>query len=361
MRRQRGATLIQALLAFAVLSLGVLGTAKLQAQLRRLADIARQQSEAVRLAQEDMESTRAAASPASGSRSIAPGADRAGNTSFTLVRNVATGGGLRSTEVLVSWPDRGGTTQRVALQSIIDDTPVALSAALQMRRDAPTLRPANGRAISIPAFARNLGDGRSAFKPNEAGTIALVMDNTTGLVTARCDSVRSDITTRDLDVSRLGTCTSIRGLMLSGAVRFSLGTAPDARRPRDKSQPLDMQLVLTDPLRADRPLCITEQHERDVSYHCVVFTLPWSGRSEIVPIGWTLGTGSTDLKACRYTADQDGSGAVDSNLEHPDEYKHVDRALMQQNFLIVTGDQPCPAPARASGEFADFATVQHQP
>jgi hypothetical protein len=93
----------------------------------------------------------------------------------------------------------------------------------------------------------------------------------------------------------------------------------------------------------------------------VVFTLPWSGRSDIVPIGWTLGLGSADLKACRYSADQDGSGAVDSNLEHPDEYKRVDRVLMQQNFLIVTGDQPCPAPARTSAEFADFATVQHQP
>lgn len=361
MRRQRGATLVQALIAFVVLSLGVLGTAKLQAQLRRHADIARQRSEAVRLAQADMEAARASARPASGSATITPGTGRAGNTTFALSRSVAAGEVPRSTEVLVRWNDRSGATQQVALQSVIDDTPVALSAALSMRRDTPALRPANGRAIHIPAFARNLGDGRSTFKPNEAGTLALVVDNASGIVTARCDGVQSGVATRDLDASRLGNCTSIRGLLLSGSIRFSLGTPPDPRRPRDKSLPLDMRLVLTDPPQADKPLCITEQREREVAYHCVVFTLPWSGRSEIVPIGWPLGSRSTDFKACRYSSDQDGSGTVDSNLEHPDEYKRVDRALMHQNFLVVMGGQPCPVPAQADGEFADDATVQHQP
>jgi hypothetical protein len=361
MRHQQGSVLVQALIAFAVLSLGVLGITKLQAQLRRHADIARQRSEAVRLAQADMEAARASTRPETRSSTFTPGADRAGNTSFALVRSVATGDGPRSTNVMVSWPDRSGTTQSITLPSIVDDTPVALSAALLMRRDAPALRPANSRAINIPAFARDLGNGRSAFKPNEAGTIAWVVDNASGLVTALCDGVRSDIATRDLDNSRLGTCTSIRGLLLSGTVRFSLSAPPDARRPRDKSLPLDMRLALTDPPKADKPLCVTEQHERDVAYHCVVFTLPWSGRSEIVPVGWTLGTSSTDLKACRYSADQDGSGAVDSNIEHPDEYKRVDRALMQQNFLVVMGDQACPAPGKAGGDFANFATVQHQP
>lgn len=361
MRRQQGAALVQALIAFAVLSLGVLGTAKLQAELRRHADMARQRSEAVRLAQADMESARAATRPEARHAAFTPGTDRAGNTSFSLVRSVAASDVPRTTEVAVSWVDRSGTTQRIALPSIVDETPVFLSAALLMRRDAPALRLATGRAVSIPAFARDLGTGRSAFKPNEAGTIAWVVDNATGLVVARCDRVRSDVATRDLDASRLGDCTSIRGLLLSGTVRFSLSALPDARRPRDKSLPLDIRLVLTDPPKTDKPLCVTEQHEWDVAYHCVVFTLPWSGRSEIVPIGWTLGSGSTDLKACRYSADQDGSGAVDSNDEHPDEYKRVDRALMQQNFLMVMGDQACPAPAKAGSDFADFATVQHQP
>ena len=69
----------------------------------------------------------------------------------------------------------------------------------------------------------------------------------------------------------------------------------------------------------------------------------------------------SDRKVCRYSADQDGSGAVDSNAEHPNEYKDVDRSLMQQNFLIVRGDQSCPVATKGDTVFADLSTVQHQP
>ena len=61
-RIQRGISLIEALIAFLVLSLGVLGMSKLQSHLRLHSDIARQRSEAVRIAQEDMEALRSFAS-----------------------------------------------------------------------------------------------------------------------------------------------------------------------------------------------------------------------------------------------------------------------------------------------------------
>lgn len=88
----------------------------------------------------------------------------------------------------------------------------------------------------------------------------------------------------------------------------------------------------------------------------------WAGRTTIVPQGWTIGTTSADLKVCRYSADQDGSGAVDQNAEHPNEYHHVDRALMQQNFLLVPGHLACPIAAPVSSAVhADLSTLQHQP
>ena len=57
--RQRGASLIEALLAFLALSLGMLALARVQTGLRAGADIARERSVAVRLAQVDTERSRA--------------------------------------------------------------------------------------------------------------------------------------------------------------------------------------------------------------------------------------------------------------------------------------------------------------
>lgn len=359
--RQRGVTLVEALIAFLVLALGVLAMSKLQSQLQRNADIARQRSEAVRLAQEDMELVRASATIASASVTITPGAERAGNTSFHLDRHVVDDGGRRDTSVSVDWADRSGATQRVVLRSVIDGTAPSLSAALALHRDVRPLHMARARSVAIPAFARDLGHGSSAFKPNEAGTLAFIVDNATGLVTARCDSVPASVRSADLSAASLGACTSVKGFLLGGVVRFSVASPPDARHPADPSGPLDIQLTLTGASKSTPPSCITAQHERDVAYHCVVFTAPWSGRSDLVPKGWTLGSSAADRKVCRYSSDQDGSGAVDANPEHPADYKDVDRPLMQQNFLVIRGDQACPVFSKGATDFADLSTVQHQP
>lgn len=67
----RGTTLVEALITFLVLSLGLLAVSRVQGQLRLAGETARQRSEAVRLAEEDIEQLRgfsriAAAGPAAG-------------------------------------------------------------------------------------------------------------------------------------------------------------------------------------------------------------------------------------------------------------------------------------------------------
>ena len=139
---QRGTTLFEALIAFLVLSLGMVAIARLQGHLRLDADAARQRSEAVRLAQEDLETLRgfatidAAASTgarafdaiASASRTVDTG------TAYLIARQISATGALpaKSASVSVSWTDRSGGVQQVVLHSIIAGTDPALSGALAL-------------------------------------------------------------------------------------------------------------------------------------------------------------------------------------------------------------------------------------
>ena len=59
LRPARGASLLEALIAMLVMAVGMLGIAVLQAKQRAHADVAKQRSEAVRIAQEDIENFRA--------------------------------------------------------------------------------------------------------------------------------------------------------------------------------------------------------------------------------------------------------------------------------------------------------------
>jgi len=137
---QRGTTLFEALVAFLVLSLGMIAMARLQGHQRLDADVARQRAEAVRLAQEEMETLRsfgntAAAAGmrsfdaiASASRSVDAG------TAYLIDRQIALIdlAQAKSASVTVRWTDRSGTAQQVALHSIISGTDPALSGALAL-------------------------------------------------------------------------------------------------------------------------------------------------------------------------------------------------------------------------------------
>ncbi len=420
--KQRGVTLIEALLAFLVLAGGVLSVAKLQLHLQAHAEESRQRSEAMRIAQEDIELLRsfadrsadagtAGAMPFERIETATVSVEGFGgsptNTVFRLTRQVDDNPSarLKAATVSVAWTARDGSTQQAVLNSVVAGVNPAIAGALTV---APSrLAPTSGYARSpgIPVTAKSLGDGRSVLKPDTEGTIAYVFDNLSAEVTQRCTNVAVERTTAQLNAADLTYCSELRGHWLSGTVRFSNATPPTPEAANDIPLDLTVSVALTGAADAAPPECSTkalkavqyrstdsirresvplsatpasigvaewiELGERYVAYQCVVpirgAAGRWSGRSNLVPLGWSLGTTAADHQVCRYTTDLDRSGAIDRNEEHPSTYTAVDRSLQQQNFLVIRGDQHCPRSTAMRIDIRDVAgataisTAQHQP
>lgn len=367
-RHTRGLTLIEALIALLVLSFGLLVIARWQPQLRQHTDVARQRSEAVRLAQQEMERIRLTQDVSDGERPVDADA-AASNTAYRVVRHVDTAlvANAAAVDVTVTWNDRAGTPQDLRLSSVVARLDPALSGARVIAPQGTGIAGAAARSIQIPLAAHDLGDGRSVLKPTTAATEAWVFDNRSGALTQRCTGIASTTATRDLAAPDLSSCTSAVGMVVSGEVHVSAALPPAADAANDALLPLDVELVLQGAAPV-APWCAAEPvqtaTERFVSYRCVVVPpvglRTWSGRTSIVPSGWTLGASASDWRVCRYARDTDASGAVDSNAEHPAIYQNVDRALHAQNFLLVHGNASCPSPADGRTE-ARLTTEPHQP
>lgn len=419
MRGQRGTTLLEALVAFLVLSLGMLTVVRFQTQLRLNSDVARQRSEAVRIAQQEMENLRsfsvmAATAGArsftditSGATTLDDIAEQAGsNTRYTVTRSVADDKlpHAKSASLSVAWDDRSGSAQKVVLETVIAAIDPAYSGALGIAPHNAPFKGAFARSAHIPLLAKDLGDGSSVFKPVSSGGVAFVFDNRSGLVTRRCTDVAATSSTASLVQADLLGCDSSVGQLLSGRVRFTAASPPDPAQANDMPPAFGVFLSPSGGSYALAPQCSTEAQktvrvttdsgtrtltvassatpaslglaswqetgERFAAYHCVVYPLAngqWSGRTTLVPSGWSIGSTSNDWRVCRFSADLDGSGAVDANAEHPSSYNAVDAPLANQNFLVVKGNEACPAGAAlkleggAGDVFVNLGTLQHQP
>lgn len=255
-RVARGIGIIEALVSLLVLALGMMSFAALQARLRLNSDVAKQRSEAVRLAQEDVENFRALGTLAADgtiANNLAYAGITAGATSrqitgsnatFTLTRQVAeapraagiTDAQMKNLVTTVTWDDRTGGQQSVTLRSIISRSDPAVAASLALPANGSPVRDLLARDIQIPIPSKNLGDGTSAIKPLSGGNVAYVFNNESGLVTQRCvggslaSTVTNNLTTGILAGA---TCTSISAYLVSGFVRTSLANNPDATSPND--------------------------------------------------------------------------------------------------------------------------------
>ena len=232
--------MVEALVALAVMSFGMLALVGVQATMRLNSDVAKQRGEATRIATEEIEKLRGFRTMAIGANvdyasydGMADGtpayasAGGIGNTTYTIARTVITAAGSRhkSIAVRVNWTDRSNQAQSVSLETAISATDPALAGLLAILPTASAANQRSGRHASIPPTAVDLGDGRSAFKPFDTGTVAWVFNNLTGLITSRCTGIATAQTS--ITLSDLTNCgTPINGRLLAGEVSFNFRFMP---------------------------------------------------------------------------------------------------------------------------------------
>ena len=401
--RPHGLALIEVLVALLLLGLGSLSLLRLQGGLRLGADLSRQQAEAVRLAADDLETLRA------GSAAAAPPAVLDGSASpMRLQRRIEASAlqRLASVSSRIDWHDRHGQPQTLELASLRLQPQADLAAATLLARSSgggggtgrsSDAVPGIASPARLPPGSQDLGDGRQAWRVRPDSTRIWVFDSRSATVTQRCDRPAPPPGTPErLDAGSLGDCRAVSGLLLSGHVRFATGTdmpgETQAEQPDSALLPLDLRLTLSStghPTPAwecvhDGPDGISTDNTDDtggtarsaIAYHCLVQPvaaasggLPrWSGRLDLVPLGWLLAEGSATagqsgrFRVCRYSADRDGNGRIDA-AEHPAVYSAVTLPLAGQNFLVVRGSARCPVD---TGPWPwpdplDDSTVAHQP
>jgi type IV pilus modification protein PilV len=222
---QGGFAIIEALVALLVVAFGMLAIASFQFTLSRASDVAKQRTEATRIAQREVDRLRSFGQRQSDGNltdarysyvddvvSTSAAQTVTGlttNTTYQISRQVRTAANvpvsaasspsltpsldrMRFVTVIVSWIDRTGQPQDVRLQtSISDGDPGDLGALGVARRAGSTLRPKNRNinipypAVNIAACPSGVAGGCSAFVA-PPGNVAYVFDNATGNVVQSC-------------------------------------------------------------------------------------------------------------------------------------------------------------------------------
>jgi hypothetical protein len=375
---QAGATLLDAMLALAVMAFALLGHVGLQTVLQRQADLSRQHGEALRLAQGLLEQSRrfSVVDTTPGQRAWADLADLAeaelpaddGLAGYRAHRHVhhATMPGLKELVQRVTWPGRDGQPQHSTLRSAVAAVPPALSGALALGATGwPGARLA-GRHAAIPLAARDLGDGRSVLQPTPDR--AWIFDHASGDVVGTCEGLAAGMV---IDAAVLARCArAVRAQYLGGHVRFGSGLEAEADDPRGRALNLDLVLALTSSGHPEQATeCLDDAPatpaaaagQTVVRFHCLVQANPaqrWSGRLDIAPRAWSDQAGPAwammagtpgGWHACRYSAAAEGQSTP--NTMHPARYIDVQGHLTHQNFLLLPSQRACPADA----------TQAHQP
>lgn len=407
--RPRGVTLIEATVALLIMSFGMLALVTTMGTLRRSGDVAKQRSEAVRLAQHDLARLRAFSVLEGASSPHAAVADYENdikadawpftlpdsNTTYSITRAVEewTPGqqtSARAVRVTVSWTDRASKAtdpmQTLELTTIVARSDPAFSGALSITPAPGEVRQPRNRHPAIPPSALDLGNKTSAFRPGALASTVWIFNNVTGSITSTCAiAPASPLTVGHVSAA---ACSNTLGFLLSGTVNFSMASPANPAAPEATALPLGLALVggsyraprrdaatglaLTDgsgnpyidTLTTAAPAfqCFDDapgaapSAQAFVNYSCIVFPSlaarpSWSGSLRLT--GLNLGTAPGQYRVCRYSADYNGNGTAFANAEgdldnyeHPAVYAQVTGPLARQNFLVVRGDIGCPtAPA----------------
>lgn len=375
LQRRSGVALIEALVALAIMAFGMLGVIGMQATLRFNADSSKQRSEAVRLAQEEIERWRDFSvlpttagkaafddiATASAATVAMPGNSNATYTRTTTVAAAVAGDPLlKKVTVAVSWLDRRAASstdvQTVTLTTVIAGIAPELAGSLGIPGDrAATQRPRE-RHPAIPVGAVNQGT-TSNFTPPGPGSVSWVFSNATGQITQICNPI----------------CAPINAWLLTGFVHFAVAGPPtdvNAETPSDPANAsVGVSVIATFPSSLTL-VCPTSVSATFLTYYCAVpasAVLPrWSGRSVLTGLTWSNSLSDDNparYKVCRYTPVASHTPAG-GNAEHPLNYTNVTSSLTNQNFLVTkagNGNVPYACPGDRAGNLLNSNTFAHQP
>jgi Tfp pilus assembly protein PilV len=399
-KASRGVSLVEAMVALAVMAFGMLAVVGVQSTLRLNGDIAKQRSEATRIAQENLERDRAFAvigtadkavgqlaweEIVSGTHDVTPDDNgNANNATYRVQRTVTTYADppSKALRVTVTWNDRAGQEQKVELSSAIAAAAPALSGTLHVRAGTAAVGPVRRpfrRHPSIPAQARDFGQ-KSGFVIPGHPDVVIVFNNVTGAVTSLC-RLPGFSSNEELTSSNIAGCADTAGQLLTGFIRFDRRTeltAVDAENPPGPALNLIVHVNLSSSGHSRSPECFDDTTGAHAvagdlpfaTYYCVIFANPdlrWSGISEITALGgvdWHIGGSDLDAhRVCRYTTAASDTESV-ANADHPRNYLDVSGNLTNQNFIVIRASKTCPTdvPANpASGDLINSNTLQHQP
>lgn len=349
-RAHRGHTTLDALLAFAVAMTGIYGLVALQTRLARDADVAKQRTEATRLAQERMEVLRSYTSieTAAGHTAwvdLAAGTDTiTTNASFERrwTLNGSSDDPMRSVTLTLNWIDRAGDPQTVVMNSVISRTdPVNVGALGFPLPENTTLKRPKNRNLNIPVPAKDLGNGKSVYQFSK--DFAVVFSNDSGYVVQRCGHVVDSAADLETD------CTTFDAYILAGYISRTMSSFPSA---------LGISAAGLTGLDSSRSIACSIGDATDQNtgstidgykyYLCILPVLPkgkWSGSVRLAG----MATGTNHL-VCRF--EQPPSSGGTPNVRNVQPYVDVGESLDSQNY-VITGGGSCPT---VSG----LATTLHQ-
>jgi len=376
-QHQSGFTLIEALITLLVIGFGMLSIAGMQLSLSRNGDLAKQRTEATRLAQERIETLRAftgiaAGNPnwnalAGGVEQIAPTAYLEGvsnGTNVAYTRTLTLGGGiadpLRAASVTVGWTDRTGELQSVTLSTVLSKTNPVDSGFLTFPQPQNTnLKRPKNRSLNIPVPSIDLGRGKSALSlsPN----LTIVFSDITGSVVQKCSGIVNAISyaSGTGDGNAVG-CTGLSAVILAGFVSGAINTTVVAVNFTNQV-PNDIAVMPSgvntsgisgwDTSGGKTISCIyrvASDQETGAEipsshyYLCVIPVTPtgtgsaWSGRVRLGGV-----TTSSNTKVCRFQYFANSS--TSDNLRNVQPYSNVSESLDNQNYHIENSNgEDCP-------------------
>ena len=368
----RGFSLIEALIALAITSFGLLALAGVALKLAHSEDVGRQRGEATRLAQEQIESfrsfTQLAAAPGINtwdsmggtdtSETITNSSDFNTNTTFTRSWQVFDNAAdpWRRVSVTVAWTDRikgDAEPQSLTFNTIISKTdPFDIgSLAFPLPGNTTLKRPKN-RSMNIPVPAVDLGEGKSAI-PVGAGLYA-VFSNDTGWVVRTCNF---NITT----ASQLDQCQLTTAYIIAGYISLKSSGNGNGNNNNTLSFPANLaintSLIDGDTSTVCSVTTATDQNDNtEISgykyYLCVVYVAAegqsWSGKVQLAAPA--LNDGTADVLVCRFQ--YPASSTSNANQRNVQPYSAVADSLDNQNY-VITNATSCPT-------IDSLATTQHQ-